>query len=97
MMKIRFHWLTVLLLLFLIYLQYHLWFASGGVLTVRQLKQQIVGLKAENKVLKQNNTALWFQIHRLKNNQDATEEKARNELGMIKKGETFYQYVRDKG
>ena len=93
MKKIRFHWFSLLLVIALIYLQYHLWFASGGIFETQQLKQQVANLKAENDVLKQKNEKRWFQVNRLKNNHDATEEKARNELGMIKKNETFYQFV----
>ena len=94
MKTIRFHWTGIFLLLALIYLQYHLWSSRDGIREMQQLKTNIAFLKAENDVLKQQNSTLWFQVNRLKHNHDATEEKARNELGMIKKGETFYQFVR---
>lgn len=86
--------LSLLLIILLVYLQYHLWFSDTGILEVRDLKTNIASLQAENASLKQTNTKLWFQIDRLKHNREATEEKARNELGMIKKGETYYQFVR---
>lgn len=94
MITLRFRWFALCLLIALFYLQYHLWFASGGVIEVQQLKTSVNQLKAENVALKQKNTTLWMQIDRLKNNHDATEEKARNELGMVKKDETFYQVIR---
>jgi len=93
MKQFRFHKISFFLLLALFYLQYQFWFAPNGMLTVRNLKQQVVALQAENDALKQKNMRLWSQVDRLKNNHDATEEKARNELGMIKKGETYYQFV----
>lgn len=93
MKKFRFQWFALLLIVALIYLQYHLWFAEGGMMKVQALKKNVAALQAENDALKQKNTKLWFQIDRLKNNHDATEEKARNELGMIKKNETYYQFV----
>lgn len=94
MKKFRFHWFGLLLISILVYLQYHLWFAAGGMLKVKQLKTNVATLKVENEMLKEKNAKLWFQVNRLKHNHDATEEKARNELGMIKKDETFYQFVR---
>jgi len=48
----------------------------------------------ENEELKKRNALLLFQIKRLRNSKDATEARARNELGMVKKGETFYQVVK---
>jgi cell division protein FtsB len=71
-----------------------LWFSENGMKETKQLKENVASLQVENTVLKRQNKTLWFQIDRLKNNHDATEEKARNELGMIKKSETFYQFVR---
>jgi cell division protein FtsB len=94
MKKFRLYWLAAFLLLALLYLQYHLWISANGMRDVHALKQKVAKLQAENESLKQKNMKLWFQVDRLKNTHDATEEKARNELGMIKKNETFYQFVR---
>lgn len=93
MKKARFYWFTAFLLLVLFYLQYHLWVSPNGMREVQQLKQKVSTLQAENDGLKHKNMKLWSQVDRLKNTTDATEEKARNELGMIKKTETFYQFV----
>lgn len=75
-------------------LQYRLWFKSGGIRDLYQLRKTIALQKNENEKLKRSNDELLFQITRLQKSQDAAESRARNELGMIKKGETFYQIVR---
>ena len=43
--------------------------------------------------LEERNRRLEAQVLDLQNGLDAYEEKARQELGMIKKGETFFQIV----
>ncbi len=86
--------LAILLLSVLIFLQYRLWFEQGGMKDLAQLKKNLVLQMKENENLKKRNDELLFQIERLQNSQDAAESRARNELGMIKKGETFYQVVK---
>lgn len=78
----------------IIFLQYRLWFESGGVRDMLFLKQKYLLQAEENKKLKNLNDALTLQIGRLQNSQDAMEGRARSELGMIKKSETFYQIVK---
>lgn len=78
----------------LIFLQYRLWFEQGGIRDMLQLKRQLATQQRESELLKKRNEELFFQIQRLQNSKDATESRARNELGMIKKDETFYQIVR---
>lgn len=84
----------VLIILFAV-LQYHLWFTSGGVFDVLKLKRMLAAQATENQKLKTRNDELIFQISRLQNSQDAVEARARNELGMIKKGEMFYQVIKE--
>ncbi|MBV9576051.1 MAG: septum formation initiator family protein [Gammaproteobacteria bacterium] len=82
------------LIIILIFLQYHLWFSSGGIQDLLKIKQMLVEQKNENEKLKKNNEMLLFQIRRLQNGRDEAETRARNDLGMIKKGEIFYQIVK---
>ena len=91
---LRFNLLTVLLLGILIFLQYRLWFDTGGIYDMVQLKKLLAMQAEENKELKKRNELLLFQIQRSQHDKEATEARARNELGMIKKGETFYQIVK---
>src|ERR1043166_7357588 len=75
----------------LLVLQYPLWFGSGGVFAVWQLKHEIAVQRTENTKLKERNAALGAEVDDLKQGSAAIEERARTELGMVKKGETFYQ------
>lgn len=84
--------LAILLFLFLL-LQYSLWFGKGSVLEVLHLKSSIKEQQAENAELKERNQALEGEVKDLKTGLDAIEERARSELGMVKKGEIFYQLV----
>jgi len=88
--------LGVLLFVLFAFLQYHLWFESDGIRDMVILKQTLLQQTIENDKLKKRNEALLFQIERLQHSQDAAESRARNELGMIKKDETFYQIVKGK-
>jgi len=78
----------------LLFLQYRLWFEHGGIRDMVALKQTLAHQTAENDKLRKRNDELLFQIERLKNSEDATEGRARNELGMIRKDEKFYQIVK---
>ncbi|HLQ26401.1 MAG TPA: cell division protein FtsB [Acidiferrobacterales bacterium] len=86
-MKIASYVLLVLLLL----LQYPLWFGNSSVITLWRLEREIAAQKAENARLREHNAALEAEVLDLKNGLTAIEERARSELGMVKKGETFFQ------
>ncbi len=74
-------------------LQYELWFASGGVLSILKLRHSVEQQLAQNEQLKLRNINLIDNIDALQSGQQALEGRARNDLGMIKKGEVFYQVV----
>ena len=86
-MKIAFYVLLALLLL----LQYPLWFGSSSVVTLWRLEREVAAQKTENARLRERNAALEAEVLDLKNGLAAIEERARSELGMVKKGETFFQ------
>jgi len=88
--------LVVVLLLLLATLQYRLWFGDGSVQEVWRLNQQARETKAELLRLRSRNQALEAEVADLKSGLDAIEERARSELGMIDKDETFYQFVRER-
>ncbi len=87
--------ITYALIGILVLLQYPLWFGSGGVLAVWRLNREITAQQQENAGLKDRNLALEADVNDLKQGLDAIEERARMELGMVKKGETFYQVIEE--
>src|SRR3989344_4286520 len=88
--------LSLILVLFLLLFQYRLWFESGGLIEVFRLKKQLALQIKENDKLKQRNEVLRKQVEYLQTNDNAVESRARQELGMIKTGETFYHVVQEK-
>jgi len=85
---------TVLILIVLIFFQYRLWFEPQGIRDMVHMKKQLSHQLQDNAQLKKRNELLLKQVQQLQNNQVAVESRARNELGMIKKGETYYQVVK---
>lgn len=85
--------LLVVLLVLLGWLQYRLWFGGGGEREVAQLQAQAARQRHDNTGLQQRNDALAAEVEDLKSGEAAVEERARNELGMIKPGETFYRVI----
>jgi len=81
------------LLLLLVLLQYEFWFSDGGMKTVWQMKKNIAQQQKVNAKLDQQNQFLIAQVNDLQNGDAAIEARARNDLGMVKKGEVFYQVV----
>ena len=82
----------VLAVLFLV-LQYKLWVADGGYHDVNRLRGEVAALKAENEQLQARNRALQAEVEDLKGGLTVVEDLARDELGMIKQGETFFQVI----
>lgn len=74
-------------------LQYKLWFADGGMGDVKRLEKKINVQTAENNQLAEHNHLLGAEVDNLKQGNEAIEERARTELGMIKDDEVFYQIV----
>ena len=86
-------WLLAGLLVLFITLQLRLWVGEGSLAEVHHLKQQIEKQQAENRRLSERNAALEAEVRDFKQGLGAIEERARNELGMIKKDETFFQVI----
>lgn len=86
-------WFTLILVLLLFALQYRLWFGKHSIVEYRQMKQEVEQQRMQNANLIQRNALLKADIQDLKIGLDAIEERARNELGLIKRGETFYRIL----
>jgi cell division protein FtsB len=85
--------LAAVLALLALALQYPLWFGKGGWTRVWELDRQVVAQRAANAQDKARNDALEAEVRDLKEGSEAVEERARLELGMIRKDEVFYQVV----
>ena len=81
------------LIALLLALQYPLWFGSGGVMALWQLQRELAAYQNEIALLRERNRTLEAEVLDLKQGLEAVEERARKELGMVKKGETFYQII----
>lgn len=86
--------LLILALMFVfLALQYRLWFGDGSLSEVVKLNAELELQQQKMRELEERNRKLEAQVLDLQRGLDAYEEKARNDLGMIKKGETFFQIV----
>ena len=88
--------LSLLLLAVLIVLQWSVWFGKGGWLKVWERQAELTKREAENLSRKQRNAAIEADVADLKSASGAVEERARQELGMVKQGEVFVQVLEEK-
>ena len=84
--------LAVLLICFIL-LQRELWFGQGGLLHGWRLEAQVQHQQHQNAALRRSNAQHLQEVKNLKGGTAAVEEHARTDLGLVKKGETFYQIV----
>jgi cell division protein FtsB len=85
--------LCAILATLLIALQYPLWIGKGSWGRVWELDRQLAQQRDSNARLKARNDALDAEVRDLKLGMEALEERARTELGMVRKDEMFYQVV----
>lgn len=88
-------WILILLLIMLAALQYRLWIGQGSWADVAALERDLTELHVLNERLRKRNQVLEREIKDLKTGLSGVEERARSELGLIKKGETLYLIVED--
>ncbi|WP_371372970.1 cell division protein FtsB [Thalassotalea aquiviva] len=84
---------TIILFIFALLLQHRIWFGKHNVSDYLTLKENVARQQVQNEKLQQRNKLIYADIDDLKNGMQAIEERARNELGMIKEGETFIRVV----
>jgi len=77
----------------LVLIQYPLWLGKGGWLRVWGVDRQLASQRAKNDMLQARNEALDAEVRDLKQGYEAIEERARFELGMVRKDEVFFQIV----
>ena len=77
------------LLVLLIVLQYRYWFAENGFTDEQRLTQEIEDLQQQMQAQKATNHRLRARVEDLKAGNDAIEELARQDLGLVKPDETL--------
>lgn len=87
---------TLLLLLLLACLQYTFWAGKNGMSDYQRVKADVAQETLANAQLRDRNQQMYAEIDDLKAGGEAIEEKARNELGLVKPDETFYRIVSER-
>jgi cell division protein FtsB len=85
--------LIPIMLLLICYLQYRLWVGDASIAQIELYQQRLDELNLQVTEKKDRNQALYAEVLDLRKGQEAIEERARDELGMIKEGETFFQVI----
>lgn len=85
--------LALALLAAVLLMQYPLWWGKGGWRDVQELRRQVSAQRDLNAGLRLRNAALEAEVRDLQDGQEAVEERARYELGLVQEGETFIRLV----
>ena len=85
--------IVLFLVLALVSLQFKLWVGDGSIAQWLHLEKKLNHQEDQNKQLIARNRAIEADIEELNSGDQALEEQARYELGMVKEGETYYQFV----
>ena len=91
---ISWKWIAISLAVLLTALQANLWIGQGSIAEVVALERQLGSMSATNEELRARNERLEVEVAEFKNGLDSVEEMAREELGMVRQGETFYVVVK---
>lgn len=86
--------LPVILTLVLLVLQAQLWLGRGSIPTVTELERKVQEQKQGNDKARLLNEQLNAEINDLKEGLNMVEERARNELGMVKPNEIYVQIAK---
>jgi cell division protein FtsB len=86
-------WLLLTLLLLLGVMQYRLWFAEGSFAERHRLQLQVEEQTRINAELKARNAVLEREVLELQTGKKGVEQRAREQLGLVREGEMFYQIV----
>jgi cell division protein FtsB len=87
---------TLALIALIALLQHPLWLGKGSWLRVWDVDHQLGAQRETNRKLALRNAALDAEVRDLKQGLDAIEERARSELGMIRRDEIFFQLVDER-
>jgi cell division protein FtsB len=85
--------LLLVLIVLVALIQYPLWLGRGGWFAVWDLQRQVGAQRSINDGLRARNQALHAEVEDLRTGTEASEERARAELGMMRQGEVFVQIL----
>ena len=85
--------LVAVLLVLILAVQYRIWVGQDSLADVWRLEKSLQAQRAENAELAKRNEQLAAEVRDLKQGLDAVEARAREELGMVRKDETLYQFT----
>lgn len=83
-----------LLLVLLLLLQAQLWLGKGGLPAVSKLDSELTSKAQSNEAARLRNTQINAEVTDLKEGMGMVEERARQELGMVKPGEILVQIAK---
>ena len=86
-------WFASVLVVVTVLLQYRLWVSDDGIREVSRLRAAVEQQQAANSELARRNGQLAAEVADLKSGMAALEERARSELGMVARNESFFQVV----
>jgi cell division protein FtsB len=82
--------LIVVLAALVALLQYRAWFGDVGYFAAQELAGEVDEQRRRGEELARRNEMLTAEVVALKTGVEALEARARKDLGMVKRGETFY-------
>ncbi len=88
-------WLLGVLLVLLVILQYRLWIAEGSVAEQQRLKTQVEEFTRVNAELEARNAVLEREVLELQSGNAGVEQRAREQLNLVREGETYYHVEDD--
>jgi cell division protein FtsB len=88
-------WRLAVLLGLLVWLQAQLWLGDGGIAEASRLGARVTAETATNSELERRNDTLERQVVELKQGTQVIESRAREELGLVKEDEIYYQFPTD--
>jgi len=84
----------LLLFALLAIVQAQLWFGPGSLPNVRELRQELAQQKQANEEARRRMEQLSAEVNDLKEGLNMVEDRARQELGMVKANEIFVQIAK---
>ncbi|MGZ4953753.1 MAG: septum formation initiator family protein [Methylobacter sp.] len=85
--------LIAIIILLIIHFQYRIWIGDGSIAEIDAYQLRLDDLKKQAEEKRERNEALYAEVLDLRKGQEAIEERARDELGMIKEDETFFHVL----